>query len=371
MIDYIGFCKNKSEILQAKNLAFENFRNVKALQNIFWNDVDNLKPDSIYIIKQKDMVLGLIRVVERIVLRGKDKLKICGLSHICIKKNYRKKGLLNILMTGCIETLKERGFDFIYLIARKKVDKMYSKYGFIGISSYEKKILNLDDENTNVNKLKITKIGQNDINFIQRCYLKNYKKNLFFFHRSTSRWKYLIKFLNLYKINIQLIKSDNIRIGYIIFKDNHVYEYGLTEGKYFKLTKLLFNKLFKKNVIIDIGDDHRLNENINDLEFSSYRKRVDFGGHMVKILNYDKLINSAKKDLFLIFKNNNIKSFAYTNPSYSIKLKKNNLEIRFSKNYKSEVKSNLFLLHVKVLGESHVGKINFGKFFSFLKADEI
>ena len=52
MIDYIGFCQNKSEIQQAKNLAFENFKNKKTLQNIFWNDVDNLKPDSIYIIKQ-------------------------------------------------------------------------------------------------------------------------------------------------------------------------------------------------------------------------------------------------------------------------------------------------------------------------------
>ena len=72
-------------------------------------------------------------------------LKVAGLSSICIDPNFQGYGFGKELMERSIIYLDQRGYDLSFLIARRAVDRFYTKFGYFGASSYQslKKIIYL------------------------------------------------------------------------------------------------------------------------------------------------------------------------------------------------------------------------------------
>jgi len=106
----ISSIKSKSEIEKALSLVARifsthtsisetNFRKNKKLE---WSGFDFFKDDDIIVAKDSDIVIGVIRLVYRIVHIKGQPYKTAGFTDVCINKEYREKGISKKLMKYAI-----------------------------------------------------------------------------------------------------------------------------------------------------------------------------------------------------------------------------------------------------------------------------
>ena len=138
---------NKTEYSDALTLAQEAFLTTgtydsKQYKHVLWNNEGKLNYENIFIATLKQEIVGVIRIIPRTFILDNTKVKGCCISSVCIKESYRGLGISKLLTDYVHTKLKQRGFLLSYLIARKSVDHYYNKFGYYGVSSYEKIIIN-------------------------------------------------------------------------------------------------------------------------------------------------------------------------------------------------------------------------------------
>ena len=143
MINYIGFTRNKKDIVNSKKIIHKVFKGTKNQQTLILNNPDNLNKKNIIILEYNKKIIGTIRLVKKITINQKIRLKVLGISHVCILDKYRNRGFSKILMNYAIIYGKKNNYDISLLFARKALDKYYNKFDFFGLSSFPKFSLEL------------------------------------------------------------------------------------------------------------------------------------------------------------------------------------------------------------------------------------
>lgn len=197
------------------------------------------------------------------------------LTSIGIKKKFRNKGYAKILIKSTLKLLK-KDFDAALLIARRKVNHFYDKFGFRGNSNFceikfethSKKLFKLDSKID----FNITK---------KNMYSSTHKKNNGYIYRNQEDWD-LIKLKikkNFFKL-ATIFNSKKKEIGYIIFKNKTIFEYGFN-NKYLKEFLNSINFFFSGFVVIKNPTKSVLKYYIKYKEVTVSKRFCNFGGHMI------------------------------------------------------------------------------------------
>jgi predicted GNAT family N-acyltransferase len=299
--DYIGYSKIKTDSEKALSLISNVFFKNKSLnlKKELLTKI-NQKKNRIIIIKKNEDIISCLVTYKKKLLKTKS-ISFCGLGFICVDERYRGKNISKILIESSLLILKKDNIDIAYLSARRQLDYFYIKFGFIGISTYTNIIINkIAEKNKFIKKFTILLPTLNDINFLNKLYQINYNKMYGSFKRTKIEWENLIssKYQNL---SFNIILYNKKKIGYIIYKNDKIYEIALKSyDNIDDLLNLLFKKIKSNKLNFEIYSSHQLIKYIKIYDFSMQMRNCYYGGQMINIINNRfKKITNDKNNIYL------------------------------------------------------------------------
>ena len=269
---------DKNDFLNALKI-FEKDTLNKRFKLALWN---NSKSNQFIIyLKSKNALIGMIRVIKKKIFLSKKFYNVACLTSIGIFPKFRGKGYSKFLLKKSNIILKKK-FKISFLIARKKLDHFYNKFDFVGNSEFYSLRINLSNKKikTNTSSKKLFVLT----NIIKKNYIKTNNKKNGYFQRSNQDWQLIEKKINEENFLIKVFKLNKRYIGYIIYKDNTIFEYGY-EAKYLKDFSITLQKSFKKFIEIKNPCAKIINQLRNEVEINLTKRFCAYGGHMI---NYYK-----------------------------------------------------------------------------------
>ena len=304
---YRGIALNKVDVKNSFELISDIFYSNRDEQLLVPNEC-MLKENVVIIRDNKNKLIATCLIYPRTLFLNKRNIKTCFLSYICVREGHRRKNLGSILMNTANNIIINRGLILSFVIARKSVDYFYNHFGFVGISNYSEITIS---ENSKLKKKKIDKINfrdvkNKDIHFLNKNYLKEYKKLPGSFERNPNHWGFILKKFKHQNIKIKIVEIKGVFEGYIIYNQDHVYEVCLLSNNYLNLIKIIFDQNCYEKLIFHIPKDHGLVREISMLDFTISERQCLYGGHMAKI-NNEKNLSLKINEENLSSKDNKVK----------------------------------------------------------------
>ena len=227
----------------------------------------------------------MIRIIKRKMFLSKKFYNVACLTSIGIFPKFRGKGYSKFLLKKSNNILKKK-FKISFLIARKKLDHFYNKFDFVGNSEFCSLRINLSNKKikSSVSSKKLISFN----NIIKRNYKNTNNKKNGYFQRSAKDWKLIEKKINRENYLIKIFNLNQKYVGYIIYKDNIIFEYGY-EAKYLKYFTIVLQKNFKKFIEIKNPCIKLINQLRNDVEINLSKRFCTYGGHMINYYNNKEL----------------------------------------------------------------------------------
>jgi len=292
---FFGPCKTKQEVnlsikLSKRIFNSNNHKITARYKNILWLRDSDFVAKNIYIAKENDKIIGIVRIIPRTFKIKNIRIKAACLSSICIDPCHRGKRLSYPLMKAVHARLESEGFNLSYLIARKAVDYYYLKFGYYGIPAHEKLIVKEKKTSKAVYTI-CNKYHLSDelISKVNIWYRKAYRNTLGFTERSKKFWLFTLKRIAvLSNHNFLIIFKNNNPAGYIIRNMNEVLELGFDKSCD---NNLIADSIIKKTKIKEfcIPHTHMLAEGLRNEDVIYQSRLCDYGAHMFKLINYQGL----------------------------------------------------------------------------------
>ena len=282
------------EVKSAQKLALKSFKSVEnelinnSFKEVLWFEYPKFSADHIIIATIDDLIVGLVRIVPLTFDFNGKLIRSAGLSSICLEESVRGRGLSKQLMYESLAIIKLDGYDTTHLIARRAVDHYYTKFGFVGGSSYQKALFIYSASQSIYSPILIKERIYAEVSNDDICWFNySYKDLLGRPVRSPGYWKYLIKKVPLLKRRFLDVWETNRIVGYLIMDETTIYELGLSkdfvgfESLLIELTKHRGSIQFEAHL------EHPFIQGLlecknADVILSS--RKCSFGGHMIKFL---------------------------------------------------------------------------------------
>jgi predicted acetyltransferase len=258
------------------NMTQEIFRRRKELD---WHNFDFFEKDSVIVSKDSNKIVGVIRIVYRVFHIEGEIYKAAGFTDVCVNDKYRGKGISRLMMEYANNVVNAK-CDIGLLFASKKVDYYYNKYGFWGVSTYNKLIVK--NQIFKSNACLQSAINQN-LDYFDYLYNQKYSNLNGFMERTSKYWVYILEKCLQLKIKFKAIVVNNKVCGYCIYKDNVIYEIAYNSSVDIKDILAQF-KIYHE-VLMEIDEQHDVVSQLKFLDVTLCSRSCIFGGHMIKILN--------------------------------------------------------------------------------------
>ena len=273
---------NKKDYLNALKIFNKDALDKKVKLEL-WNS--SKSNQFIIYLKSKNTLIGMMRIIKRKMFLSKKFYNVACLTSIGIFPKFRGKGYSKLLLKKSNMILKKK-FEISFLVARRSVDYFYNKFDFVGNSEFYSLRFNLSNKKikNNISSNKLISLN----NTIKRNYRKTNNKKNGYFQRSVTDWKIIEKRINRENFLIKEFKLNRKYIGYIIHKDNTIFEYGY-EMKYLKHFTIALRKNFKKFIEIKNPCAKIINQLKNEVELNLTKRFCTYGGHMINCYNNKEL----------------------------------------------------------------------------------
>ena len=334
---YIGCARDARDIEEALLLATKIFNSPKDLseeliknKKILLSPYDTLyEKDVVIVANDQNEICGTCILIDREFYKNDIRLKGTFLSAICISETHQGQGFSRLLMDEAIKKCEERGSSFAVLIARKDVDYFYNKFSFWGLSEYSTVNFKIPDKPISCSDYSISPATNKDLANVNELYDSTYPKLFGSCVRSIKYWNYVLWKTNRQQFNFSIIKSKGIVIGYVIFKDDDIYEIATSNNaSNLELLCIMRERYSMNNVMLHCSSQHPLIFELGELDFSYTRRQCYFGGHMVRILNADHLLSCLEEDLQHEALTLGISNHTEANGDSVIKIRDKNLDVK-------------------------------------------
>lgn len=276
--------KIDSKIIKLSNEIFGVKKNMFQYKNTLWNFYT--KRQFVLLLQNEKKVIGLIRVIKKKMYLKKKFYNIACITNVGIKKIFRKKGFSKFLINKSLNILKIN-HEGALLIARKKLDFFYNRFGFKGNSEFSEISINLKKKKTSNLFLKEGVFTPKT----KKYYTQTYSKKNGYFIRGLEDWKLISFKLKRGKLKfINIFNNKKKNIGYFIFKDNLIVEYGFIKKNVREFYLALCNK-FSNVIVIKNPTEFLINEIQKYTEISIKKRFCYYGGHMIYFFKNKKLNN--------------------------------------------------------------------------------
>lgn len=264
---------------------------------------------NIFIAKMGNKIIGVIRIVPREISIQATKLRLAGISSVCLLPEFQGKGLSVSLMGKALSYATYLGYEVSALFARRSADYYYNRFGFFGLASYSKFFLKNAETDSKFIDLALDDFSFDDIDLYAEAYLYSYKECSGYIYRTSEYWRFLLTGLRLKNDSVfKAIKRGLNNVGYVIYKNNHIYELAIQKGEDGLAIVDFLNTRLRNNhevqLIVNALPQHRIVPFLKEKDVTYQTRECYYGGHMVRILNIKSVsekINCNSK--FSNFKN--------------------------------------------------------------------
>ena len=291
--------QSAAEADEALGLAFRVFtesgsiRDYAEFKTILWREDPHYGLENLLLARDDTgRLIGLIRIVPRVLYRVDQKFTVAGISSVCVSPDFRGKGISARLMEFALDYCRARGFDIALLIARRAADHYYTRFGFWGISSYNKATISL----ANLRKdtpatITLVPVKSEYIGLYSAAYLACYRETFGYFERTPQYWSFLLRKMNyLTGLRWLTIAADGSPVGYVIGSRHVIHEIAWigelpTQSVAMAVSTQLQPPAVERSLTIEIPPQHHLLATTEGADFTLAFRECSYGGHMVRILN--------------------------------------------------------------------------------------
>lgn len=267
------------------------------LKTLSWSYYGLHQPENVIIGLIKNKIIAALRICPiEMVFRGK-KYNVAGLSSICVDPKFQGQGFGRELMKKCINYLDTQNYDLSFLIARKAVDNFYTKFGFIGASSYQSLNVKLNRKYLLTNKqISFGKFDEKNIKLYSQFLKYSYNDCFGTCLRSDNTWGFVIKKIQHMGLHFnEIYYKDNI-FGYVIFDDEKIIELSFDNHVNANLLRQSLIPIFfkNKNLELSLPHSHKITNCFDHDDVEYYSRKCLYGGHMIRWspnLDKKKMIN--------------------------------------------------------------------------------
>ncbi len=213
----------KDEVIEFRARIYgPNYFDARASQGFTIENEPSTRPENfIFARSSQGKLVGMIRLVERVLSLGSFQLKTGGISSVAVLPDWRGKGVMSRLMSVSIDSMRSRGMELSILHGRRVVDGLYSRFGYYGVGRYlDLEIISCPSFFPNsALTLTITPFHKKNLNTVMQLYQDVYHPLAGSFIRDAQIWHFLInraKFLEKTRLLECREKRTNRFFGYFV-----------------------------------------------------------------------------------------------------------------------------------------------------------
>lgn len=347
----IRTASNMEEVRGAYDVAAKVFGPNYSQRKAHILATDNVSsPADVIIALDNSKIIGMLRIVKRQNYFLGTLLKSAGITNVCVMPHYQGYGIGRGLVELSLERIKKERFDISVVIARKAVDGFYFKYGYVGTGLFSEMILNTDVCRENAGKYKSsleTGVKKKYLERYAEIYARSYGNMPLAFFRPLEWW-YDIKQKTKYKIKQDEfinVKDKNLLIGYFIYHDGKIIEAACFPKSNAKFCDAILQYLcfVRKGTFPELSMafsiEHFCAKHYAKLNNTIKIRRVWNGGHMLRIINKNKI-----KNTMLEFIDKKCREFS----KIELKKAKNNIN-RIFNNYDSSIHNEAAKIIIRII----------------------
>ena len=300
---YYGLARSAHEIAAAQTLAARVFGEILALdpiaqvenKTILWNEPRGA-PLVVVAVLEDGRVVGVARLLKRTLRRGGQTFSCMGFSSIAVDPALRGQGLSGPLMEAALRVAREAGAVIGLLFGRRVVDHFYTQFGFHGLSSYSRlRIQPLLSGDGVVLRPMLELTDELLFNF-QTVYSQCYGSTFGWIERSSEMWRFQLLKMDRKRIDVTVIDWQQRMAGYLIRHGGVIHEIAVAKGVPWEMVLAQVASVSRQEtLVVEVPPEHPVLTSLAQLDITLETRQCDFGGHMVIVLDENKVCQAAEE----------------------------------------------------------------------------
>jgi predicted acetyltransferase len=307
---YAGWARTESEEDQAFELAVDAFKlpstsrsSTEQRKKRLLADFPGFRDPSVVVVADASgQVVASCFIFPRTVLRLEAGIPAAFITNLVVRKSFRGRGLTNLLMDALISAAEDLGALMVLLIGRRAVDHLYTKFGFWGASEYHSISIKRSDlivEEGGSARLRTAVPG--DIEMCMAMYERSHMDGYGHCSRDRRYWQYCMDTADIYQLRWQVLEVDGKAVAYVISDaSGHIQELAFLKVGLGKTLLGVFSAgVDAEAIYLQLSPHHPVLSEIAHADASFTVRNCRYGGHMVRLIDPDKLtalVQESKAD---------------------------------------------------------------------------
>ncbi len=241
-------------------------------------------------------VIGTTFLIDRIFPRGQASIRGTFLSSFCVDPSLRAQGYSRVLMAAALQACSTRSTAIALVIARRAVDRFYTKFGFWGLSQYSKLTVEAAAlAEISVAGFRLRRASPADIPQCNDKYAFAYKDSFGHCVRDRQTWEYILKKCGYLCVPVSVIEKEAVIIGYAVHDESgNIHEIGCDNTPDARTAlAVLARSAAAKLLTVHIPPIHPAVRALEGFDVTLATRECPFGGHMVKVVDPVQLVDAA------------------------------------------------------------------------------
>jgi len=254
--------------------------------------------DNHLIVKEvNNEVVGAFRLVDRELMLGSVRLKAGGLSYYAVHPEFWSRGIAQVIWKVVLERM-DKTVDISLGFARRRLDRYYSRFGYIGYTSFALLTVDLNVIPSDSKECYMVDFCDTHLPAYQRYHLDNYQDVFGSVYRDDALWDYCLKKISWYKLGTLFsFKGQNDRlVGYALIQKDTILEIAGDRGAYLGMLKALKAKLGKATSALEfnLSPAHPFFRFLLRFNHRYTIRRVWDGGHVARTAPVPKFLERIR-----------------------------------------------------------------------------
>ena len=302
-MNYYGLARSAQEIVAAQALAASVFGKILALDPIvesenkalLWNEPG--KPPLVVVAVLDDgRVVGVARLLQRTLGRGGQVFSCVGFSSIAVDSAFQGQGLSVPLMEAALRVARETGAVVGLLFGRQALDYYYTRFGFHGLSSYSRLRLQSLSKGDGVVLRPMLELTDELLLHFQAVHSQCYGTTFGWIERSLEMWRFQLLKMRRESIDVMVIDWQQRMAGYLIHHGGVIHEIAAAKGVPWEMVLAQVSAISQgESLVVEIPPEHPALAALARLDITLETRQCDFGGHMVVVLDENKVCQAAEE----------------------------------------------------------------------------
>ena len=211
------------------------------------------------------------------------KVKCAFLSQVIVQESYRGTKVLYGFFHDVENSLQKFSIPVYLIVARKRVDYMYNKFGFIGFSNFTNLIFEGDFTNfpDKISESNFINLDNLSILELQESYNALISYEPFSIVRDSDYWELILTDLDLQNMFTKIFCDSNNNRIYLFYTGNKLIEFYPTFNVDSSILHRICAQLNLKEITISQNNPYF--DKLKKVGWRSTRRPTRFGGHLLKI----------------------------------------------------------------------------------------